>query len=275
MIVEPVGPPRTNGGPAVRLSEIRMWRIIQVTTLLTLERGLELLEAVAAADGAATAKVLSRQLDIRLGTCYHLLRTMVGSGHLVRRPGGRYDIGPGSAALGRHLQRRAGPPPELAVILTRLHNKTHETSYLSGWLHGNLVLLHYLAGSLTVAPLDAGYTGHMHARAACRAVLAHLPHEQVATMFDGVPLEAMTSRTITNFDELVVNLATVRRLGYALDYEEFVAGVVCVAAPYFAADGTPAGSFTVAVPASRFERRRVRLIAEVREAATIASNLRS
>ncbi|WP_406631393.1 helix-turn-helix domain-containing protein [Amycolatopsis sp. WGS_07] len=81
------------------------------TLLHTLERGLQVLEAVAAADGTATAKVLSRQLGIKIGTCYHLLRTLVASGHVVRLSGGRYDVGPKAASLSRHLQRRSGPSP--------------------------------------------------------------------------------------------------------------------------------------------------------------------
>jgi len=244
-------------------------------TLHTLERGVRLLEAIAAGDGTATAKVLGRQLDLKIGTCYHLLRTLVGSGHVVRLPGGRYDIGPRSAALGRHLQRRAGPSPELAVILTRLHNRTHETSYLSGWYRGGLVLQHFLAGlhSLHVVNLDVGYTGHMHARASCKAVLAFLPREQVATMFEGVELAAVTARTITDFDELTRELARVRRQGYAVDDEEFDEGVACVSAPFFDADGAPVGAFTVSAPVTRFVVRQVGLTAGVREAASIATGL--
>jgi len=244
-------------------------------TLHTLERGVRLLEAIAAGDGTATAKVLGRQLDLKIGTCYHLLRTLVGSGHVVRLPGGRYDIGPRSAALGRHLQRRAGPSPELAVILTRLHNRTHETSYLSGWYRGGLVLQHFLAGlhSLHVVNLDVGYTGHMHARASCKAVLAFLPREQVATMFEGVELAPVTARTITDFDELTRELARVRRQGYAVDDEEFDEGVACVSAPFFDADGAPVGAFTVSAPVTRFVVRQVGLTAGVREAASIATGL--
>lgn len=246
-----------------------------VTLLHTLERGLQVLEAVAAADGTATAKILGRKLDIKIGTCYHILRTLLAAGYVVRLPGGRYDVGPRSASMSRHLQRRSGPTPELAVILTRLHNKTHETSYMSGWYHGTLILQHYLSGThtLSVANLDVGYTGHMHARASCKAVLAFLPEEQVAALFEGVELERVAPSTITDYDDLLVDLACARRQGYALDREEFSEGVCCIAAPFFADTGIPAGAFTVSVPVTRFHERQAWLTTEVREAATIATNL--
>ncbi|MFF5208358.1 IclR family transcriptional regulator [Streptosporangium sp. NPDC000396] len=245
------------------------------TVLHTLERGLLVLEAVATADGAATAKVLSRKLDIKIGTCYHLLRTLLATGHVVRLPGGRYDVGPRAASLSRHLQRRSGPSPELAVILTRLHNKTKETSYVSGWYHGTLILQHYLSGlhAVSVGNLDVGYTGHMHARASCKAVLAFLPEEQVAAMFEGVELAPVTSRTITDYDEFVAELARVRRQGYALDQEEFDEGVSCVSAPFFDDSGSPVGAFTVSVPATRFRERQAWLTTEVREASSMATGL--
>ncbi|GAA2897553.1 IclR family transcriptional regulator [Streptosporangium fragile] len=248
---------------------------VKKTVLHTLERGLHVLEAVAAAEGTATAKVLSRRLGIKLGTCYHLLRTLLADGYVVRLPGGRYDVGHRAARLGRHLQRRSGPSPELAVILTRLHNRTHETSYISGWYHGTLTLQHYISGVhvLGVGNLDVGYTGHMHARASCKAVLAFLPEEQVAAMLEGVELEAVTPRTIVHYDDLTAELARVRRQGYAVDREEFSEGVCCLSAPFFDDAGSPTGAFTVSVPSTRFEERQASLTVAVREAASMATGL--
>lgn len=245
------------------------------TTLRTLERGLVLLEAVATADGTATAKVLSRTLGLKLGTCYHLLRTLLESGHLVRLPGGRYDVGPRAAALGRQLRRRSGPSPELSVILTRLHAKTRETAYVSGWYHGSLVLQHYLSGPNAVRPaaLDVGYSELMHARAGSKAVLAFLPGDHVTALFDGVDLTPVTPQTIVDHDALLAELAEIRRRRYALDLEEFSPGVCCVAAPYFDETGHPAGAFTVSAPASRFGRRREWLTTQVREASAMATGL--
>ncbi|GII34812.1 IclR family transcriptional regulator [Planotetraspora mira] len=245
------------------------------TVLRTLERGLHVLEAVAAADGTATAKMLSRQLGLKPGTCYHLLRTLLAGGYVVRLPSGRYDVGHRAASLNRHLQRRSGPSPELAVILTRLHNKFNEVSFVSGWNHGTLTLQHYISGqgTLGVGDLDVGYTGHMHARASCKSVLAFLPEEQVAAMFRGVELDAVTPHTIVDHDELIVELAQVRRRGYAVDREEFSAGVCCLSAPFFDETGSPTGSFTVSVPAARFQERQAALTTAVREAASTATGL--
>lgn len=245
------------------------------TVLQTLTRGLAVLDAVAERNGTATAKSLSRQLGLSQGTCYHLLRTLRHDGYVVKLPGGQFDIGPRGAALATNIGLRTGPSPDISAILTRLHNKTRETAYVCGWYHGTLHRQQVIAGlhSLTVKNLDVGYVGNMHARASCLAVMAHLDESHVRTMFAGVELTQLTPNTIATYEQLITELGAVRRRGYALDIEAFEADICCVAAPFFDANNTPAGSFTVSVPVSRFPQIRNSLINEVREAGVIATNL--
>ncbi|MFJ6598661.1 IclR family transcriptional regulator [Streptomyces violaceusniger] len=247
----------------------------ETTVLRTLNRGLQILEAIAAGESSATAKTLSRQLGIKIGTCYHLLRTLKAGEYVVRLPDGRYDVGPKAASLSRHLQRRSGPAVELVMVLTRLHHRSQETSYMTGWYHDRLFLQHFLPGPNTVLipNLDVGCTGFMHARASCKAVLAFLPEETVTAMFDGAEPAALTCRTLTDWDSFMMDLAKVRSRGYATDLEEFTENVCCVAAPFFDRVGAPVGSFTVSVPKPRFQQHGAWLATEVREAASRATSL--
>lgn len=245
------------------------------TVLLTLQRGLGVLEAVAASNGNSTAKGISRQLGLNLSTTYHLLRTLRSCGYVVRLPGGVFDVGPSSAALSRRLQLRAGPAPELSALLTRLHNKTQDTTYICGWFQGAITLQQLIEGvrAVSVHTLEAGYTGDMHARASCKAILAYLPEDQVEMMFSGVELRAITPQTVVDYEGLVCSLAQIRRQGYALDLEEFADDVCCVSAPFFGPSDFPVGSFTVSVPSSRFKAMRDKLIADTRDVAVTATNL--
>ncbi|OZC44392.1 IclR family transcriptional regulator [Rhodococcus sp. WWJCD1] len=245
------------------------------TVLQTLLRGLDVFEAVAERAGTATAKGLARQLGIRQSTCYHLLRTLRAGGYVVRLSTGQFDVGPRGASLGKSVSARTGPAPDISVILTRLHNKTRETSYVCGWFHGTIQRQQVITGlhSLNVKNLDVGYAGNMHARASCQAVLAFLPESQVRTMFSGVTLTRLTANTITDYDALVTELASVRRRGFALDIEAFESDICCVSAPFFDASGDPAGSFSVSVPVSRYGQVRNSLTSEVREAGVLATNL--
>lgn len=245
----------------------------QGTVLTTLARGLSLLEAISSSDGTATAKSLSRALGLKTSTCYHLLRTLRAQRYVVRTREGYWDIGPQAGSLSHRIQLRSGPAPELASILTRLHNRTTETVYIGGWFHDQIVLQQFIDGrqALRVHTLDVGYGENMHARASCRAVLAFLPPERVQVMFSGVSLQALTPSTVTSFDEIVRRLTQVHRQGYAVEMEEFSEGVCCASAPFFDRNDHPAGSFTVSAPRSRFEARSELLICAVRESALMAT----
>jgi IclR family acetate operon transcriptional repressor len=241
--------------------------------LTTLARGLRLLEAVTSAGGHVTAKSLSRSLGLKPGTCYHLLRTLRAEGYVVRTSDGFWDVGPRASSLASRIGKRSGPVPELSSILSRLRNRTNETVYLAGWFQNQIVLQQFFEGgqALRVHLPDVGYRDNLHARASCRVILAFLPPEQVAVMFSGVELRPLTVSTVRTFDDLLGRLAVVRRQGYAVEVEEFADGICCVSAAFFDADDAPAGSFTVATPASRYQVSGGALVNAVRESAVMAT----
>lgn len=243
------------------------------TILTTLVRGLSVLEVVASSNGTATAKAISRSLGLKSSTCYHLLRTLRARRYVVRTPEGYWDIGPQAGSLSHRVQSRSGPQPELASVLTRLHNRTAETVYITGWFHNQIVIQQFLDGgqALRVHTLDVGYGENLHARASCHAVLAFLPPEQVEVMFSGISMAQLTSNTVTSYEQLIETLVRVRQQGYALDLEAFAEGVCCVSAPFFDQRNLPAGSLTVSIPKNRFDARADFLIGAVRESALMAT----
>ncbi|TAJ46920.1 MAG: IclR family transcriptional regulator [Herbiconiux sp.] len=244
------------------------------TVLTTLVRGLEVLQEVAADRGNATARSIGDDLGLKPGTIYHILRTLRATGHVVRLKGGRYDVGPNSLSLGRSLQQSTAVPPELEMLLARLHNKTHATAYLSGWHHGKILLKQSIEmeGSVRIDRLAVGYTYNMHARASCRSVLAFLAEADIEKMFRGVALSKLTPHTVNDYDDLLVELANTRNRGYALEMGEFQEGVGCISAPYFDSPMSPQGSFTISIDLSRLRQDQMPLIHAVRETAIMATN---
>lgn len=243
--------------------------------LQTLLRGLSVLDIVVTAKEPATAKCIARKLGIPVATCYHLLRTLVAGGYLIRASGGTYEVGPQGGRLGYHLERKFGPTPEASALLMRLRNRTGETAYISRFRHGTITMQQLIpgAGPVSVGNLDVGYSADLHARASCLSVLAYLPPDLVQTMLAGTVLAQLTPNTVTSFADLVKRLARVRKAGYAIDREEFAEGVCCVSAPFFDADDQPLGSYTVSVAAGKFPSHRAELIAAVVEAASLATRL--
>jgi len=77
-----------------------------------------------------------------------------------------------------------------------------------------------------------------------KAMLAELSDEQVSALVAQSGLLRRTPKTITSLDELLADLASTRRRGYAVDDEEDVEGVFCVGAPFYDHAGTCAGAIS-------------------------------
>lgn len=241
--------------------------------LSTLQRGLGLLEAVADGHGDTTAKRLAERIGVRLGTCYHLLRTLQEEGYVVRLPGGNYGLGGRSAFLYDLLRVRLTPDPQLLTILQSLYEEVNETVYIAGWSGEDIVLEQYVEANQTlrVGNLAVGYRVNTHARASGKAILAFLREERVAAYFATRGLPRLTRNTITDLESLLDHLEATARRGFAVDREEFAEGVCCIGAAFFDSRSFPVGSYTVSVPRARLDRRFDELPRAVVRAATEAS----
>lgn len=82
------------------------------TLVRSLQRGLQIINVVAE-DGPLHAKQVARSMRLSLPTAYHLIRTLVHDGYLVRLDDGSYVLGD---RFGRELSAmRESRPRESAV----------------------------------------------------------------------------------------------------------------------------------------------------------------
>jgi len=219
-------------------------------SLRTLVRGLALLEEVVAADGQATAKSLAHRTGLSQSTCYQMLKTLELAQYVVHTPAGFYEVGPSVTAMFRRLRMALTPQPRVSQALHGLRDKTGHTAYACV-LRGSSIVLQEVAegrGSLVVRMLQPGMRNNIHARASCRAILSHLSEQERRRILPSRSLPGLTRFTVTRRGDLRVALAAARKSGYAVERQEFEMGIACLAAPFFDATGTVAGSLTVAMP---------------------------
>lgn len=241
--------------------------------LQTLLRGLSVLEAIARKPGHITARELSEQLGIGQGICYHLLRTLEEGGYVLRLPKGRYDLNGRVSFLQDSARSHLTPDLEILSILRDLHETVEETTAVCGWHRQSIVVQWYLEPrqALHARSLEIGYDENPHARASVRAMLAYLPESEVRAYLACRSRPKLTQNTITEIDDLIIELRRVAAAGYAIDREELSRGICCVGAPYFDERGFPTGAYGASAPTDRFDDNYDRLLAAVSEAAHMAS----
>ncbi|MGI5193194.1 IclR family transcriptional regulator [Streptomyces sp. CA-288835] len=101
-----------------------------------------------------------------------------------------------------------------------------------------------------------GDTSPMHATANGRAILAHLPQQDVEELI-AQGLERFSDSTPTDPDELRAELDQIRADGYSVNRNQFRPGVCAIAAPVLDEEGTPLAAVAISMPDSRFDADRL------------------
>jgi DNA-binding IclR family transcriptional regulator len=243
--------------------------------LSTLDKGLRVLEALArptAVDGL-TLTELAHLLGMHRTTLFRFLVTLRARGYIERDPDtDRYRLGIGVLVLATSLLNNLDIRRIAHPVLLDLRNSTHELVHLAVLNEDAVVTVDRIEGQRPLSlQTEVGARRPAYCTASGKAILAHLPGPRVdAVLAAGMP--AVTPRTITTPEAMAHELATVRACGYAVDDEERIEGVRCVAAPVFGHDGEVVAAVSLAAPTMRFAPDRVTAVgAEVAAAALTIS----
>lgn len=235
------------------------------TRIQSVSRAASLLLLVAENSTDGSGKTLAAATGLATPTAHHLLNTLVEEGLLAKDSSAKYSLGPRTALLADAFSRDMRLPQYLQEPLKRLAGSTGDTSYVAGFRQGEIRILGSVEGMGPVR-VSVPHTGpylDAPARATGKLLLA-LSGPDVYERHLRAPLRPLTPTTITDPDELREEFELILKQGYALDNEEYQAGVKCVSAPMM--DGaTTVAAFSVSVPTQRFDSHRDELINAVLE----------
>ena len=215
-----------------------------------LSRGLALLEAFSAERPALSLVDLARELDISRSSAFRLAFTLVDLGYLLRDERTKtYRLGPRILNLGFSFLASQELVDIAQPRLNTLRDETGCSAHL-GVLDGlDVVYLVRCAANRTLTSnIQVGTRLPAYASSMGRVILAYLPAEQVAQLYDGVQLTPFTAQTATSMAALRRKLDEDAARGYVVSRAAFEAGIASVAAPVFDAAGRVAGAINVSTP---------------------------
>jgi IclR family acetate operon transcriptional repressor len=224
----------------------------------SLGRAFDVLELMAAAEGEIALSRLAEESGLPGPTIHRIVRTLVARGYVLQMPSRRYVLGPRLIGLGSGA--RASVEVWATPPLQALAEETGETANLAMLDLDRVVYVAQVPSTRHTMRMitEVGRRVHAHCTGVGKALLAQLPDDEVARMLAAAGMPALTSRTITDVDRMLGELAVVREQGYAIDDGEQELGVRCVA--------VAVNSFTavsVSGPTSRVTRRAVPSLARV------------
>jgi IclR family acetate operon transcriptional repressor len=224
----------------------------------SVERALDLLEALTAAEGEVSITALATRTSLHVSTVHRLLSTLLRRGYVRQNPDtSRYYAGARLATLAEGRSRYGELRLRARSVLASLVDQTRETANLTVIDDTAAVYIETVPSPQVVRLFTTvGNRVPLHATGAGKALLAWLPQTRRDALLERIELRSHTARTIVDGIALRRALEEVRERGYAIDDEEYDEGVRCIAAAVGPL-GAPLAALSVSGPASRLTRQRL------------------
>jgi DNA-binding IclR family transcriptional regulator len=216
--------------------------------LQTVQRSIEILEILK--EDTIGVTELAERLDLPKSTVYDYLRTLRSLGYIIKE-NRKYRLAFKSLELGGYRKYHSQLYQLAKPEIKRLADKTGEIVSVNVEEQGRFIVLHSEIGSASLhLEHYPGTTTPLHTHAGGKVMLAEFNPEKVESIFERHGLTTETEHTITDRDELLTELETIRERGYAVDRDQEITGVGTLAAP-IKIDDCLIGSVNIAFPANR------------------------
>ena len=194
-------------------------------------RLIALLELIAAKDEGLSLQALVDSTGLPKATLHRMLAQLEGAAFLQRGADGRqYRAGIRARRFAESLLFHSIHHGARHAVLRHLVDQLGESCNLTA-LSGSEVI--YIDRVETQAPLrfylQPGSRVPVHCSASGKLLLAQMTPRERRQLLQHAPLARYTPQTLTDFALLEAEVRHVKRQAYAIDNEEFLPGLLCVA----------------------------------------------
>ncbi|NIZ10368.1 IclR family transcriptional regulator [Pseudooceanicola sp. HF7] len=244
------------------------WKGVAVSdgqVVQSVDRALRLLELVAAeADGLRLSEV-ARRAGLAPSTTHRLLTTLEQRGFLqCDAATGTWHVGRKAHAVGAAYVLSRNLVAPAVPFLRRLRDATRETANLGVIEDGEVITISQAESREIMRAISPpGGRVPVLCSGMGKAILATRSDEDVDRMIRRHGFRAATAHSLTRPEAVQAEMARIRQQGWALDDEEYVIGLRCVAAVVWGPEGEPACAISVSGLAARMTPEKVLRCAEV------------
>ncbi len=203
---------------------------------------------------------IAQALELSKSSVHGIVSTLCAHGILRRTPRGRYRLGWRILALNDVISKTSLLRQEARESMKYLARTYGETVHLATYEQGRIAYIEKEEGThaVRVDITGAGRYLPAHCTALGKTLLAFQPWKEVKRYVATHGLPAYTSNTITSMETLEQELIRIRQKGYAIDNEEIIPELCCIAGPIRNEIGTVVAALSFSVPSYRFHKRKER-----------------
>lgn len=239
---------------AAREQEIRREGRVQ-----SVERALDLLQVLSDDEDGYRLTDLSERTGLSPSTVHRLLTTLEARKFVqFSQTDGLWHVGRSAFTVGSGFARQRNYVAPSLFFLRRLRDQTRETANLGIIDEGEVVVLTQVESrEIMRAITRVGGRAPLAYSGMGKAILATYSPEQVDSHIERFGLRKLTPNSITRPKDLNHQLEEIRKLGYAVDDEEHVTGLRCVAAVVYDHRSEPQCAISVSGLPARMELARI------------------
>jgi len=225
-------------------------------TVDAVETACSILDALERTEGAGVTE-LAAEVGIAKSAVHSHLTTLRKMNYVVKE-GTTYRLGLRYLSMAELVKDQLGVYDTAVDQVETIAEDSGEVSQFAVTEQNRLVYVERVDGPNAVdIRTDVGHQGMFHCTGLGKSILANLTREEITEIIDVHGLERRTENTVTDEEELLAEVRTVRERGYAIDDQEAIAGLTCVAAPVDIPGSETTGAVSVSGPTRRMDDDRI------------------
>lgn len=199
-----------------------------------LSRGLKILE-ILSENGMMTVSEMAKVLQVDKSTVSRLVETLRYHDMVqLNKSARKYQLGLRILNLGTSLQSSLNVIDIARPIIHDVSEELNQSVHLAAFNNTMAYVIDQTVRSSAYSlAANIGMIEPMHASSVGKCILAYRREEKLTQMLEQYEFTKYTERTIINKEDLMQELALIRKQGFAVDDEEVADGVRCIAVPIF------------------------------------------
>lgn len=198
----------------------------------TLEKGIRILTLFDENHANWSLTEIAEQLKFNMTSAYRLVNTFVELGYLKKdHQTKRLRLGPMSFVLGNRLLYGFETNKLIEPLVDEIHSRHNISIDVSLFHSRQLVKVYRRETSNTLTYRQDAVSEMLYCTASGKTVLAFLPAEKLNELIKIQSFTCRLENTITDVKVLHDDLERARQKGYALNNEEYIKGLIAIAAP--------------------------------------------
>ena len=235
----------------------------------SLEKALSILELVLDQGRDLSITGICQKLGMAKGTVHRVINTLVARRFIQQNSKTKmYGLGIRTLEIGTAPKKEKFLRMAMAPFLMDLYETCGETINVAVWEYNEIRYIYRLESEeMLRISITAGVRFPGYCAATGKILLSYLSNDDIRRIYGREnSLKKYTPNTISSLDELIHEVEKVRIGKVAIDDEECLPGVYCVAAPILSSKGECVAAISISAPKNRIDKKKsvafVKLVSE-------------